>query len=96
MPRLARLVAPGLPHDVTQRGNRRQTTFFRDGDYRLYIALLKEWAGKAAPPSVKLRGHYTQFRFQPAASRQTGNSAVAAYGRRTGLLPDCRSQGQWE
>lgn len=22
------------PHDVTQRGNRRQTTFFRDGDYR--------------------------------------------------------------
>ncbi len=31
MARLARVVAPGLPHHVTQRGNRRQTVFFRRG-----------------------------------------------------------------
>ncbi|HEX6374826.1 MAG TPA: transposase [Allosphingosinicella sp.] len=36
MPRLARLVVPGHPRHVTQRGNRRQLTFFSDGDYRLY------------------------------------------------------------
>ena len=30
MARLARVVAPGLPHHVTQRGNRRQTVFFSD------------------------------------------------------------------
>jgi len=31
MARLARLVVPGLPHHVTQRGNRRAPTFFEDG-----------------------------------------------------------------
>ncbi len=34
--RLAGLVVPGLPHHVTQRGNRRGQTFFEDGDYKLY------------------------------------------------------------
>lgn len=43
MPRLARVVIPGLPHHITQRGNRRQRTFFHDGDYRLYLRLLAEW-----------------------------------------------------
>ena len=42
MPRLARLVLPGLPHHVTQRGNRRQRTFFADSDYRLYKRYLAE------------------------------------------------------
>lgn len=37
MARLARLVVPGYPHHVTQRGNRRQKTFFSDDDYREYI-----------------------------------------------------------
>jgi putative transposase len=40
MPRLARLVVPGLPHHVTQRGNRCQPTFFSPADYRLYLRLL--------------------------------------------------------
>jgi len=30
MVRLARIVVPGYPHHVTQRGNRRQVTFFCD------------------------------------------------------------------
>jgi len=42
MARFARVVAPGLPHHVTQRGNRRQQTFFRPADYRLYRALMAE------------------------------------------------------
>jgi len=33
MARLARVVIPGIPHHVTQRGNRREQTFFNDGDY---------------------------------------------------------------
>jgi putative transposase len=32
-----------MPHHVTQRGNRRQQTFFCDDDYRAYLALLVEW-----------------------------------------------------
>ena len=43
MARIARVVAPGLPHHVTQRGNRRQETFFREEDYVEYIRLMSEW-----------------------------------------------------
>ena len=45
MPRLARVVVPGLPHHITQRGNRRQQTFFCDEDYRSYLELMEEWCG---------------------------------------------------
>lgn len=41
MARLARVVFPGIPHHVTQRGNGRQQTFFGDEDYALYRELLR-------------------------------------------------------
>ena len=47
MARLARLVLPGVPYHVTQRGNRRQPTFFEDGDFALYRDLLAEGARRA-------------------------------------------------
>jgi putative transposase len=46
MARIARAVAPGFPHHVTQRGNRRQQTFFNDEDYRSYLELMSEWCAK--------------------------------------------------
>ena len=39
MPRFRRLVVPNYPHHVTQRGVRRQTTFFDDLDYATYLRL---------------------------------------------------------
>jgi len=42
MARLARVVVPGYPHHVTQRGNRRLPTFFSDDDYEAYLALMAE------------------------------------------------------
>jgi hypothetical protein len=42
MSRLARMVVPGLPHHVTQRGNRREAIFFEDGDQQLYCDMLGE------------------------------------------------------
>ncbi len=42
MPRIARVVVPGLPHHVTQRGNRRLPTFFCDDDYKRYIRIMAE------------------------------------------------------
>src|SRR5438445_12038246 len=42
MARLARIVVPGHPHHVTQRGNGRARTFFGDDDYALYRDLLAE------------------------------------------------------
>ncbi len=47
MARLARVVAPGLPHHVTQRGNRRQTVFFSDADYAAYRTLMAEHCAAA-------------------------------------------------
>ena len=46
MPRIARLIAPGIPHHVTQRGNRRMETFFCDQDYQDYLDLMTEWCAK--------------------------------------------------
>ena len=40
MARIARVVVPGLPHHVTQRGNRREPVFFEADDYRLHRRLV--------------------------------------------------------
>ena len=37
---MARVVIAGVPHHVIQRGNRRQRTFWKDGDYREYLRLM--------------------------------------------------------
>ena len=46
MARLARVVVPGVPHLVVQRGNRNQETFLREKDYAAYIDLMAEWCGR--------------------------------------------------
>jgi putative transposase len=46
MARIARVV-PGLPHHVTQRGNRREPVFFEADDYRLYRRLVAAAARRA-------------------------------------------------
>jgi len=46
MARIARIVVPEYPHHITQRGNRRQETFFCDNDYRQYIDLMAEWCSR--------------------------------------------------
>ncbi len=43
MPRLARVVVPGLPHHIIQRGNRREQSFFCDEDYESYLDLMGRW-----------------------------------------------------
>ncbi len=47
MARMARVVVPFYPHHVTQRGNRRQRTFFGDDDYVTYLELMSEFCRKA-------------------------------------------------
>lgn len=48
MARIARVVASGYPHHITQRGNRRQQTFFCDEDYETYLDLMSEWCKRCA------------------------------------------------
>lgn len=47
MARMPRIVVPGYPHHVTQRGNRRQRTFFQKADYQYYVELLSEFSQQA-------------------------------------------------
>ena len=46
MARLSRIIAPGLPHHVTQRGNRRQDIFFVDEDREAYLNYLRKYMGR--------------------------------------------------
>jgi putative transposase len=46
MPRIARVVAAGLPHHITQRGNYRQDVFLDSDDRIQYIAWIKEYSLK--------------------------------------------------
>ncbi len=47
MARMPRLVVPGYPHHVTQRGNRRMKTFFSEGDYQAYLNWVSEFKAEA-------------------------------------------------
>ena len=44
MPRFARVVIPGCPHHITQRGNARRAVFFTRADRQVYLGLLKQYA----------------------------------------------------
>lgn len=46
MPRIARPVFAGVPHHITQRGNRREDVFFNDADRVAYLAWLGEYCAK--------------------------------------------------
>jgi putative transposase len=44
MPRPPRLIVPGLPHHITQRGNYRQDVFYRDEDRQSYLHMLEKYS----------------------------------------------------
>lgn len=41
MPRVQRIVVPGVPHHIVQRGNRQQAIFHGDEDRNAYLTLMK-------------------------------------------------------
>ena len=46
MPRRRRLILPGFPHHVTQRGNHRSDTFREKEDYQFYLVQLSKYLKK--------------------------------------------------
>lgn len=46
MPRRARIIVPGIPLHIIQRGNNRQACFFAEEDYGFYLDWLQEYARK--------------------------------------------------
>jgi len=60
MARLPRVVTPALPHHVTQRGNRRQQTFFADEyyvEYRTVLASACRGVGTEVLPYCLMPNH---------------------------------------
>lgn len=47
MPRRARLVLPGIPLHIIQRGNNRSRCFYTDTDYLVYLDMLRECTDEA-------------------------------------------------
>ncbi len=95
MARLARAVAPGLPHHVTQRGNRRQTVFFSDADYQAYRALVAEHCAAAgvAVWGYCLMPNHVHLILVPedeGALRRALGEAHRRYTRRVNLREDWR------
>ncbi len=44
MPKIRRIILPGVPHHITQRGNRRVKVFADARDYALYLNLLRTYS----------------------------------------------------
>lgn len=46
MPRTGRIILAHCPHHVVQRGHNRRAVFVDEGDYRYYLASLREWKSR--------------------------------------------------
>jgi putative transposase len=88
MARLARLVVPGLPHHVTQRGNRRERVFFGDDDYRAYLALIAGAARKAGTEvwAYCLMPNHVHFIMAPSREDGLRQTFGEAHRRYTGRI----------
>jgi len=85
MARLPRAVMPGVPHHVTQRGNRRQVVFFDDDDYRLYIELMAACCSDAgvAVWAWCLMPNHVHLVLQPATADGLRGALARAHRRYT-------------
>lgn len=79
MPRQARMVVPGVPHHVTQRGNNHQDVFFMDDDRRAYLSMLRD---AAARWGLKVQGYCLMTNHvHIVATPQAEDSLAKAIGR---------------
>ena len=54
MARLPRIVVPGQPLHIVQRGNDRNPVFFTEMDYRVYLDVLNEVSRALTPESFTI------------------------------------------
>ncbi len=94
MSRLARFVVPGLPHHVTQRGNRREAIFFEDGDQEIYLDLLAGQTLKAAVAvwAYCLMPNHIHLILKPTHAADLGRAVGEAHRRYTNFI---NARGRW-
>ncbi len=86
MPRIARVVAVGLPHHITQRGNYRQNVFLSEDDRRQYLIWVREYSIKynlfiLAYCLMQNHVHFIAIPNQSDSLAKTFNSAHMRYSQ---------------
>lgn len=94
MARLARIVIPGVPYHVTQRGNRRERTFFEDADYKRYRTMLGDAARRAGAQvwAYCLMPNHVHLIVVPSDQDGLRRTFADAHRRYTGLI---NARHQW-
>ena len=94
MARLARVVVPGVPYHVTQRGNRRERTFFEDADNKRYRTMLGEAARRAGAQvwAYCLMPNHVHLIVVPSDEDGLRRTFADAHRRYTGLI---NARHQW-
>ena len=94
MSRLARIVIPGLPHHVTQRGNRREPIFFEDGDHEIYRDLLAEQTRKEGVEvwAYCLMPNHVHLILVPGEPDALGRAVGETHRRYTNFI---NARGRW-
>jgi len=94
MARIARIVAPGCPHHVTARGNRREPIFFEEGDQEIYLDILAEQVTKAkvAVWSYCLMPNHVHLILTPSDEAGMGRAMGAAHKRWAHFV---NARGRW-
>lgn len=94
MARLARIVVPGLPYHITQRGNRRERTFFEDADYKRYRTMLGDAARRAGSQVLAycLMPNHVHLIVIPASEDGLRRTFADAHRRYTGMI---NARHQW-
>ncbi len=83
MPRIARVVAVGLPHHITQRGNYRQDVFLDVDDRRQYLFWIQEYSIKYGLSILAycLMQNHVHFIAVPAKENSLAKTFNAAHMR---------------
>jgi putative transposase len=94
MARLPRIVAPGCPHHVTARGNRREPIFFEDGDQDVYCDMLAEQTRKAQVEvwAYCLMPNHVHLILCPQDEKGLGRALGAAHKRWANFV---NGRGRW-
>ncbi len=74
MPRRARLLLPGVPRHIIQRGNNRLVCFHCADDYRFYLEWLTEYAGKS---HCRIHAYVLMTNLKLTGAENDGECAIA-------------------
>lgn len=94
MARLARMVIPGVPHHVTQRGNRRERIFFEAGDEQIYLDLMTAQLKRHAVEcwAYCLMPNHVHFILTPSDESGLARAVGEAHRRYTAFIS---ARGRW-